>query len=1545
LSPSIQAASDGILQIRNGYFWDPVVNDYFVPRGIAYQIWNPPVGANQSFDQVDYDLLEFQKMYANSVRCEFVWSQIQTGSNTWDFAKSDHLVAQAEKLGLKLFVIIGFQYPPPWFPPEWRNVNEQGLTPDVLACLGTNTTSSVTNCLPQPIYDHLYTNDLRADAIDATLHCLTSSVASNVIACLQQNVPSDYQTTETNILSYFVSDVINYENPDARRAYTNNIAKIVDRYKNSPAIGAWIMGNEYAYFDLWEDPNLYPVRRFIGYDAYSQAAFRNYLKILYSNNIAALNANWQANYSSFDAVQMPHGFPADRNAPAFTDLIHWRQQSIGGFVAAGAMTARTCDPNHLLTYSMVGGVFNGNDANNTCEDAPSIVAACRQAGAPLDFWSINNYAWASEGSELRTADFGISKYEQLLGIPLMISETGHSSTETEFPGGPRQPKAVPGQIWESLISGAIGTHIFTWNDRSQFTQFYFERERGFGIVNEDRSPKEPVYDNVVTMFRRMRDFGIERLLGNSSNPPPDVQLFWSKASDLTWPSANQENTMLWGAIRRLGFQPGIIDDQRFQQQAYTNAPVLLLSRCWQLNPADLDTIATTVVGSGIHLHANGDPPGQVNAYVQTNPKWASYMNSLFGLDVTKAFPGYEHDAVDDVTALLLLHGAGSLGAITRAYFNEFKTWDIWNELRSIAGSTVLTDTGAWGTNSPMPAVQVTTLSHAKTAINSFAVGETHVWGTNDPAPLYDLRYDILRAIYRSHFGLTPIIDISGPGEKRVLPDYRLCQNGSVLVSLLNEDTNTEVITVSAPSLWKGKVIEDLTSGGIVDTNSSGTLNFTLSGDQYVLLYAYNRANGQDNSLINSNPNKLWFSNAPRAVWPNGSSATNLQIGYDVIETDLQLGVRFEQVSPVQRVLAQATSVSVAGQGTNALALIIPDPDLNDPDHVSSANGGEYVFHATLEKDGVLVSDTSLPVRLLWAVQPISPLPITVTAGSTYQIPVEWQELPSYQPNDPMPLDRASLWQSVASDSQYYNIVLELQDAAGHVVASDVLATSLGSGTNVFSITVPRGAQGPFTWTALAQSAPATVSINVDDSFEGRDRGEDRRPFYPWFDYTYSEFNNVPAFPPQGEGVTYVGTIPGTTTVSNLVAYLVATNPPNPGSYSGFGLKQGSVAPWSLPANHALWSQYTFSFDFKESNGLPCVMGLQLKDTNYNWIQFTKTYVPGTNGWDTIAAPVSQFTPAVGSGVFDPNHVMFWYLNIAMLQTNTTYTGYFDNVHFVGPPNLEDDFQDRSPGFYYIRIAPWMGYGYDANKEDDVLLNEGVSLDDASDGSQAAFLVAWYQTTAGADAGFGMIEPFPNVWSLPADTNQWHNYSFSFDFREDNGQPCILELQVKNPDTVDPTTGVTNQHALHFTKPYTPVSNNWDTISATLDRFTVPTNFPFGSFDPTHITDLALNVQMLQNNPQTNVIYIGWFDNVRFHGPVNLAPGVATYGFYSSTNDSFRIADIELNRTNNSMTVSWVGSGVLQEASAITGPWTNVVGVTSPARLPLAGSLMFYRLRQ
>src|SRR5262249_45059331 len=151
------------------------------------------------------------------------------------------------------------------------------------------------------------------------------------------------------------------------------------------AIAAWILGNEYAYYDLWD-----PSRRFLGFDPASIASFRAYLADRYTNNISAANSVWGTNYSSFDVVPMPQKYPSDRRNPLFYDLTQWRKKSIGDYVAVGAQAAKLSDPNHLRTYSMVGGLFGEQDVFYTCEDARTIVQRCAGAGAPLHFWSINN---------------------------------------------------------------------------------------------------------------------------------------------------------------------------------------------------------------------------------------------------------------------------------------------------------------------------------------------------------------------------------------------------------------------------------------------------------------------------------------------------------------------------------------------------------------------------------------------------------------------------------------------------------------------------------------------------------------------------------------------------------------------------------------------------------------------------------------------------------------------------------------------------------------------------------------------------------------------------------------------------------------------------------------------------------------------------------------------------------------------------------------------------------------------------------------------------
>jgi len=442
--------------------------------------------------------------------------------------------------------------------------------------------------------------------------------------------------------------------------------------------------------------------------------------------------------------------------------------------------------------------------------------------------------------------------------------------------------------------------------------------------------------------------------------------------------------------------------------------------------------------------------------------------------------------------------------------------------------------------------------------------------------------------------------------------------------------------------------------------------------------------------------------------------------------------------------------------------------------------------------------------------------------------------------------------------------------------------------------------------------------------------------YPWFSYLYPDPG---VFYPDPGGVTKLGQgiLYDPQNGTNKAAYMVVTNAPAPGVLSGFGIVRGSTNDWALPADHVLWSNYVFSCDFKETHARACILQLQLKDANLNWIEFNKTNA-GPGRWDTIKGSLDQFVLPGPIATFDATHIREFVVNVQMLETNATYEAHFDNVQFVGPPNVQDDFQDRDAGADFSRIFPWQAYGYDEPNHNDVLLDKGVHLE-ASEGSQSAFVVAWNRSDSGNFAGFGMFRVFDRKWALPADTSQWKNYSFSFDFKEESGKQCVLELQLKNQD--DPNCG---QRGINFTKTYTntPANDGWDTIAATVDQLTQPGYFC--TFDPSNVFALVLNVQMTEKSPDTNVIYVASFDNIRFSGPETLAPGETTVAIYTSTNDFFGFRSIEP-LAPGTVRLTWVGVGTLQWAETVDGTWTNITNATSPATLDVTTGHRFFRLLQ
>src|SRR5258708_18229373 len=79
--------------------------------------------------------------------------------------------------------------------------------------------------------------------------------------------------------------------------------------------------------------------------------------------------------------------------------------------------------------------------------------------------------------------------------------------------------------------------------------------------------------------------------------------------------------------------------------------------------------------------------------------------------------------------------------------------------------------------------------------------------------------------------------------------------------------------------------------------------------------------------------------------------------------------------------------------------------------------------------------------------------------------------------------------------------------------------------------------------------------------------------------------------------------------------------------------------------------------------------MQVKSGANNWIEFTKPYMPGADGWDTVRASLAQFVQPGGIGLLDPANVQAIVVNIRPFQTNVIYTGFFDGINFDAPETI------------------------------------------------------------------------------------------------------------------------------------------------------------------------------------------------------------------------------------------------------------------------------------
>ncbi len=397
----------------------------------------------------------------------------------------------------------------------------------------------------------------------------------------------------------------------------------------------------------------------------------------------------------------------------------------------------------------------------------------------------------------------------------------------------------------------------------------------------------------------------------------------------------------------------------------------------------------------------------------------------------------------------------------------------------------------------VPAVVTKNHGAAKSAIFLYSAGDMKPDGDLDKMPdTYNWlwRYDVFGAVIRDYFGVQPRIRVSGPNAYLCLADYRTCADGSTLWQIKNYQYDTNypnggpALSFTLTSdLFVGKTIRAYEQARIVEQNSDGTITLTLEPDGMELLHAYTSA---------SNAPIVQLADAPSLIKPFGDKGFVLTMKYDTLGMSglilkVVLKEKGDNGDGVTNEIIQMVSATVSGIGSTNLYVWVPDPDLTDPDYISSTAGGQYEFMVWLEDaEGHPVGlPATQDTALNWSVYPESPTPTNLVKGQAIDLPVTWENLYETLPwqNTPMMRNevfpaRVGLFRSTKTQALYpshferINQVCDWLESMGYSsgnpldIAYDNVSVFVASGTNsggagpqlLFSDDVESGTNG---WTA------------------------------------------------------------------------------------------------------------------------------------------------------------------------------------------------------------------------------------------------------------------------------------------------------------------------------------------------------------------------------------------------------------------------------------------------------------------------------------------------
>jgi hypothetical protein len=783
-------------------------------------------------------------------------------------------------------------------------------------------------------------------------------------------------TPDTKIFKEkWVSDQLSMEHPDARARCASFFNQVGTRYKNSKTIAGWIVGNEYGYLGLWSF-------RQEGYDPVTQTAFRNWLSTQYSADISKLNAAWGSTFASFDAVEMPINFSRDR--ADWADLIQFRKQSTGDFVAMSSEAVKKADPNHLVSYSKLGLVFGPVDWEYNAEDDVTIVNACRDRGYPLDFFSINNYASSAIGMEMRSGQWGIQLVMRT-GLPILVTELGCTSTDIEFLdptlnagfSDQRQGDLIANQIINAMLTGAMGVHVFTWENRDYITT----REYGFGIVNMDRTPKIS-FEHVARAYQILEnliqtDVGIFTSLKRDNY---DAVFYWPNQIDSMHNRFVVEQGSLHGVMERIGLRVKYINETQLRSGQYNDIDLLVLPLNQRMQAGDMQYINDNMIANGVNVLANAVLPGYQDYHLNKNSDFDTYLDIVFGVRA-KTIDTFDGN-VENYCACEMKHTLIELQAksdtqplIKQGDFFYGVPWK-YSTVEVTDGQMLYDMRIVDQTTERIPAVVMKAHDKAKALLFTYTMGEAYM--------TIDSHYTMLKALLLNNLGMTSRVQLSGSG--MVTPFYYETNDNRAVLMVMNwNDYNSTTVTVSA-DFMKGKSIKDLRKDHMLVTGSSdGSLTVTL-GQNEVKLFVIGES---VKPAIGIDPIAT-----TQQIMPNGQ-AVPVSVNYDTAGRG-SCGVTIELRQKESNRVYTSVSTSVSGQGSTTLQIKAPDFSRFDTNYKPSSDNVHYYYRAVISQGGDQ-SEVTMPVFVEMII-PTSDLPVAFDKSTAVTTNVGWNYLPSLKYN-------------------------------------------------------------------------------------------------------------------------------------------------------------------------------------------------------------------------------------------------------------------------------------------------------------------------------------------------------------------------------------------------------------------------------------------------------------------------------------------------------------------------------------------------------------------